>query len=331
MIPISKQTPARPLLPRADYEVVKWVRVVHVHRNTNATSVKQPSGFTLIELLVVIAIIAILAAMLLPALGHAKLKATEAACLSNQRQLEMAWQMYADDNKGPLVGFNPGATGANQWLLYAGTPALKLKLAQLAAQRGLTPGSIAYDTLWTQLTFQMGPLFQYAPNPAIIHCPGDVRSRLGGTQFAYESYSGAGWLNGDWAAWVPQATVNANMIYNINGIHHPSESFVFLEESSPQVPNPPGFAMNAGSFDFYLKPDTGPVDPSQSTWDDFPSVNHGQSSTMSYADGHASAHVWQDSAKWESYINANHIYPWPPWNDADAAWFAPHYPSARNP
>ena len=272
---------------------------------------RRASGFTLIELLVVIAIIAILAAMLLPALGRAKQKAQAISCMNDLKQLTLGWIMYNGDNSGKLpinceLGEEPPP----------GTFPLTADYQPGGKYFQWAPGNVAtYNTYATNFV-ESGSIYSYVNTINVYHCPAD-QSFVAFGPIHYlkpRSISMNCWLS-------PYSGKDA---YSI-GIGGPTKARIFIKDTDITMPGPSmTFVMideNANSIDDgYFAGSPG----LPNKWVNVPSTRHGNASDLSFADGHAEIKGWKDSVVLSQNAGNNRVSGGPTFssdpNSGDNAW-----------
>ena len=239
-------------------------------------------GFTLIELLVVIAIIAVLMAILMPALNRVKEQGKRAVCLSNLRQLTMAWIMYADDNDDVLVngaiGYSNATTG---WGKHAG---------EIAWVDGLNTGWDQHEA--QEQAIKDGALWPFVKDTKMYKCP---------TGRKEESMTYAIMFSMNAVNHTPTQGVRGAHIKKRTEITNPSPAYrvVFIDEG-------------------WMTPDAFAVHYDQEQWWDDPPVRHGDGTTVSFADGHSDHWKWKgiDTIKRAKLVERSHQGNWTPETDA---------------
>ena len=235
---------------------------------------RKLSGFTLIELLVVIAIIAILMAILMPALNRVKEQGKRAVCLSNLKQLTLAWIMYADDNGGKLVN---GETAEQPRLKTTVIGNKTTVYEEIPWAFESDPAASTYDQ---QAQIKKGILYTYSKNVKVYRCPGGKARHM-------RTYSLTCAVNGEGSHLVGRGSrlVNNNAmlwVKNISLIRRPHERVIFIDEGRTIVNNDPDPTKGHSFKISYFNQE----------WIDSPPVRHSGGTTVAYADNHTEYWKW---------------------------------------
>jgi len=252
---------------------------------------RNHNAFTLIELLVVISIIAILMAILMPTLNRAREQGRRAACLSNLKQLGLAWVLYADEHDGRLVN---GAAGyANPSAGDARHPNERAWVGQCWHANYSSGEQLPEET--QKQAIMSGALWPYCSELKLYSCPTAYRGELL-TYAIVHSMNGnppAGTfrsVGGHYAPMIEEGVIL--WAKNRDQIHRPApgERCVFIDE---------GWATSFSYAIHYV----------QEQWWDDPMVRHGDGTTLNFADGHAEYWKWKGSDTVKQGKNRDRSHP----------------------